>query len=109
MRSVNRLENELYKRQAITWLLNNYEGIYITYECAINLIERGAHEHHMFRFFMSEKDEVKKNTIFMFIPLVDVVLATRASATPDTDDDTALAVSLIPTHEAREVFMNALK
>lgn len=106
MQSVNRLQNDLYKRQAITWLLNNYEGIYITYECAINLIKRGAHEHHMFRFFMGERDESTKNTIFMFVPLVDVVLATRASATPDTDDDTALAVSLIPTLEAREAYLN---
>lgn len=105
MQSAKEYPPELLKRQAVTWLLNNFKGIYISLECANNLITRGAEEHHMMRFFIRDMD---KYTIFMFLPEANVVLATNASTLPDTDDDTALAVSLIPTLEAREVYLNEL-
>lgn len=105
MQSAKDYQPELLKRQAVTWLLNNFKGIYISLECANKLIERGAEEHHMMRLFLRNLDEY---TIFMFLPAANVVLATNASALPNTDDDTALAVSLIPTLEAREVYLNEL-
>lgn len=103
MQSAKDYQPELLKRQAVTWLLNNFKGIYISLECANKLIERGAEEHHMMRLFLRNLDEY---TIFMFLPAANVVLATNASALPNTDDDTALAVSLIPTLEAREAYLN---
>lgn len=105
MQSAKDYQPKLLKRQAVTWLLNNFKGIYISLECASNLLERGAEEHHMMRFFLRDRD---KYTIFLFLPTANVVLATNASTLPDPDDDTALAVSLIPTLEAREVYLNEL-
>lgn len=103
MQSAKDYQPKLLKRQAITWLLNNFKGIYISLECANKLIERGAEEHPMMRLFLRNSD---KYTIFMFLPAANVVLAANASTFHDTDDDTALTVSLIPTLEAREAYLN---
>ncbi|QFR59770.1 hypothetical protein VBApiPXC38_83 [Acinetobacter phage VB_ApiP_XC38] len=105
MQSAKEVPQDNLKNQSVNWLLNNFRGIYITHACANNLITQGAEEHHMMRIFLRDTSEY---VIFIFLPTANVVLATSASAIPDTDDDTALAVSLIPTLEAREVYLNEL-
>lgn len=100
-----RVKSPGLENNSISELLSMYKHIPISRECAYDLIKNGAKEQFMMKMYRSE---VGGSYAYAFLPEADVVLAFGIFEAVVVNDELALTVSLIPSQEARAIFMQEI-
>lgn len=100
-----RVKSPGLKNKSINELLSEYKHIPISKDCANKLIKNGAKEQFMMKMYKSDNTDT---CCYAFLPEADVVLAFSIYEGVDLNDELALTVSLIPSLEARAIFIEEI-
>lgn len=99
------VKNPGLANHSIEWLLNKFKYIPITKKCAHELINRGVKEQFMMKMY---RNQTEGTYTYAYLPEADVVMAFGIYEAVVVNDELALTVSLIPSQEARAIFIQEI-